>query len=59
MQELSTSQGFARIKKDSEPENNYVVMSLLGKSVGEVLERRDMSVFDMKRIAYQLLGRLQ
>ena len=61
MMEMSASEGFASVNKvENTKGNEYVVMSILGCSFGSIHEsHRKISVYSMKRIAFQLVTRLK
>jgi len=58
MQRMNDSQGFARLNQTNS-NDNFIVMTLLGRSLSDILGDKGMSLFDVKRIAYQLIIRMQ
>lgn len=55
---MENSDGFARIK-DKGKDNGCLVMTLLGQNLQDIIDKSGISVFDMKRIAYQCIIRLK
>jgi serine/threonine protein kinase len=58
MMEMQNSDGFARVK-DSSTGSGCLVMTLLGESLDDMLNRTTLNTVDMKRIAYQCILRLK
>ena len=59
MMTMNTSDGFAKMKENSDKNNDMIIMSLLGQNLGKIIERGIINVIDMKRIAYQCILRLK
>jgi casein kinase 1, epsilon len=57
MAKMHDSDGFPQIKEQQG--QDYLIMTLLGSSLSEVMQNHQIGIIDMKRIAYQCLLRLK
>ena len=60
MKELSNSEGFKRLTENSKMLGQSIIMNCLGRSLGTIMKSRGkMNVFSMKKIALQLIQKLE
>ena len=55
---MNSSDGFAKLK-DASSNDGFLIMTLLGDNIENIIDKSSLNIVDVKRIAYQCILRLK
>ena len=58
MSTMNSSDGFAKLK-DASSNDGFLIMTLLGDNIENIIDKSSLNIVDVKRIAYQCILRLK